>query len=64
MDCTAEKLELVKTILHEGDMFLPEELEDMIFRFGSMIREKDYVDRELFVYLVEKHKKSVYNMPC
>ncbi len=48
----SEKIKLLRVILFESDMLHPSQLEDLIFRFGSLLNEKDYLERELFVYLV------------
>jgi len=47
----SEKIELLRVILFESDMLHPSQLEDLVFRFGSLLTEKDYLERELFVYL-------------
>lgn len=50
----AVRLELVESILMGLHSMEIDALEEKIFRFGSLIREKDFLERKLFVYMANE----------
>ena len=51
-ECGETRIVLLWQILFETDMKDTDVLNDRIYRYGSMLREKDYLGREIFLCLV------------
>jgi len=49
-----EQLVLLHDLLFRAEKMERATLEETIYRFGSLISEKDYMERELFVFWVTK----------
>lgn len=46
-----EKMTVLRKILFGSDVSNVEELENLIYHYGSLLNEKDYLEREIFVFL-------------
>jgi len=58
--CDSPKLKLIWEILFETGMDEVELLEERVYQYGGMIKEQDYISREIFlglISLVENMKK-------
>ena len=51
-ECGGTKIVLLWKIFFETDIQDTELLKDRIYRYGSLLKEKDYFGRELFLCLV------------
>ena len=51
-ECKYTKIALLWNILFETDLRDTEELEQKIYEYGSLLKEDDYMGRDIFVCLV------------
>ena len=47
----ARKLELLEQILYELNAQTKRDLVDLVYEFGSLIGEEDYLEHEIFVHM-------------
>ena len=57
LSCDSPKIKVLWEIFFETGMEEVALLEDRIYRFGSMIREQDHLDREIFLGMISLLKE-------
>ena len=51
-NCDSPKLKLLWEILFETGLNEVDLLEERVYQYGSMVREQDYIDREIFMGMI------------